>query len=140
MRFLKWSAAVLLSSLTLSGAQANSGLMTRFEEMKWVPIEGTPMELTILWGDRETGPYAMYLKMPAGFRVPEHAHTYDYRAVTMQGEWEHSFAGETKVLPAGSLVIQPGNAFHGDACVGETDCILLITQDGKGDAIFHSHE
>lgn len=132
------AATTLLSFMSATTAFADSGLMTAAKDIVWTPIEGTPMELSILWGDRDTGPYAMYLKMPGGFEVPEHAHTYEYQGLTIQGVWRHSFAGEAKNLPVGSHVVQPGNAFHGDACVSEEDCILFIYQDGKGDAIFHS--
>lgn len=139
MKFKTLAAAAATTLAFATSAFADNGLMTPFSEIQWAPIEGTPMELSILWGDRDTGPYAMYLKMPGGFEVPEHAHTYAYQGITIQGDWQHEFAGETKVLPVGSHVVQPGGAFHGDACVGETDCILLIIQDGKGDAIFHDH-
>ncbi len=131
-------AATSVAVVAATAAMADTGLMTTFDDIKWSPIEGTPMEVSILWGSRDTGPYAMYLKMPGGFEVPEHAHTYAYEGITIQGEWKHSFAGESKVLPVGSRVVQPGNAFHGDACVSTEDCVLFIYQDGKGDALFHS--
>lgn len=137
MRMLKLAAAALFSFMTSTAAVADTGLMTKFDDIKWTPIEGTPMSLSVLWGSRETGPYAMFLKIPAGFAVPEHAHTYAYEGITIQGMWRHGFGGETKILPVGSHVVQPGNAFHDDACVGERDCVLFIYQDGKGDAIFH---
>jgi anti-sigma factor ChrR (cupin superfamily) len=130
--------AAALMAVTTTAASADTGLMTKLENIEWTAIEGTPMALSILWGDRDTGPYAMYLKMPGGFVVPEHAHTYAYEGITIQGDWQHNFAGDTKVLPVGSRVVQPGNAFHGDACVSEEECVLFIFQDGKGDAIFHS--
>lgn len=135
----KFCTVVAASVISASAAVADTGLMTKFNDIQWTEIEGTPMSLSILWGDRDTGPYAMYLKMPGGFEVPEHAHSYAYEGITIQGEWQHSFAGETKILPVGSRVTQPGNAFHGDACVSAEDCILFIFQDGKGDAIFDEH-
>lgn len=138
MGFLKLAAAAAVSFAAATAAVADTGLMTKFDDIQWTAIEGTPMSLSILWGDRDSGPYAMYLKMPGGFAVPDHAHTYAYEGITIQGEWQHSFAGETKDLPVGSRVTQPGNAFHGDACVSVEDCVLFIYQDGKGDAIFHS--
>lgn len=137
MGISKLATAVSVAMIAATSALADTGLMTKFQDISWTPIEGTPMSLSVLWGDRDTGPYAMYLKMPGGFAVPDHAHTYAYDGITIQGEWQHSFAGETKVLPVGSVVNQPGGAFHGDACVSTEDCILLIIQDGKGDAIFH---
>ncbi|WP_282153455.1 cupin domain-containing protein [Ruegeria atlantica] len=139
MGFFKLAAAAVVSTVAATAAVADTGLMTKFDDIKWIDIEGTPLSLSILWGNRDTGPYAMYLRLPGGYEGVEHAHTYEYEGITIQGEWQHSFAGETKVLPVGSRVTQPGNAFHSDACVSEEDCILFIFQDGKGDAIFHDH-
>lgn len=137
-KFLKSvGLATILASSIIGGVNAESGLMRSFDQLQWSQIGDTPMSFSIIWGDRNTGPYAMYLKMPGGgFVAGEHAHTYAYQALTIQGEWEHEFAGEKKVLPVGSHVFQPGNAFHGDACVSKEDCILFIYQDGKGDALF----
>lgn len=131
-----------LALCTVAGASADTGLMKKFEDFKWTSIPDTPLSFSIIWGDRNTGPYAMYLKLPGGgFSAGTHAHTYSYHGITIQGEWEHEFAGEKKVLPLGSYVNQPGNAFHGDRCVSKEDCVLLIIQDGKGDAIFpHEHK
>ncbi len=129
-------SSALLSIISFN-AMGDTGLMKTANELLWTPIGDSPMSLSIIWGNRDTGPYAMYLKIPGnGFVVGNHAHTYDYHGITIQGVWEHEFAGDKKQLPVSSYVFQPGNAFHRDACVSQEDCILLIQQDGKGDAIF----
>lgn len=139
MNIFKLAAATAVSFAVTTAAVADTGLMTKFDDIKWTNIEGTPLSLSILWGDRDTGPYAMYLRLPGGYKGVEHSHTFEYEGITIQGEWQHTFAGETKVLPVGSRVTQPGNAFHSDACVSDDDCILFVFQDGKGDAIFRDH-
>jgi anti-sigma factor ChrR (cupin superfamily) len=129
--------ATVLSSVVSVSAMADSGMMKPFDQMKWTAIGETGMSLSIIWGDRDSGPYAMYLKLPGNnYAVSSHAHTNDYRGITVQGVWQHEFAGEKKQLPVGSYVFQPGNEFHTDSCVSKEECILLIQQDGKGDAIF----
>ncbi|MGB1239126.1 MAG: cupin domain-containing protein [Pseudomonadales bacterium] len=127
---------VLCGVIASTAAIADSGLMTQLDDRKWTQINGTPMSFSMIWGDRDTGPYAMYLKLPAGFSASEHAHTYSYRGITLQGQWQHSYAGERKTLGPGGYVFQPGNAWHADSCTGKQDCILMIQQDGKGDAHF----
>ena len=113
------------------------GTMSPSSQMEWKELSpGSPVSMTMLWGDRNTGEYAMLLKLPAGFVAPIHAHTGDYDGVNLTGTWRHSFdGGEQKDLPPGSYVFQPGMGWHGDACVGSEDCILFIHQHVKGDFI-----
>ena len=114
-----------------------AGIMIPADQLAWKEISpGSPVKMAPLWGDRNTGEYAMLLKLPAGFVAPIHAHTGDYYAMNLTGTWRHSFdGGEQKDMPAGSYVFQPGMGFHGDACVGSEDCILFIHQHAKGDFI-----
>ena len=78
----------------------------------------------------------MLLKIPVGFEAGLHSHTGDYHAINVQGTWVHTLAdGQTKELPAGSYVMQPGVQNHNDVCKGPNDCILFIYQKVKGDFI-----
>ncbi|EBA15408.1 hypothetical protein RSK20926_00610 [Roseobacter sp. SK209-2-6] len=74
----KLVAAAAVSFAAATAAVADTGLMTKFDDIQWTPIEGTPMSLSNLWGDRDSWPCAMYLKMPDGFAVPDHANTYAF--------------------------------------------------------------
>ncbi|MGH8196234.1 MAG: DUF4437 domain-containing protein [Woeseiaceae bacterium] len=72
--------------------------------------------------------------IPGGFAAPIHSHTADYRAVVIEGTWTHWFdentKGEAVELRPGSYWTQPADKRHGDACVSETPCtILLINSD-----------
>jgi hypothetical protein len=120
-----------------AAGSASDGKMTEAGEMQWAETSpGSPLKLTILWGDRSKGEYAMLLKMPAGFTAPIHAHTGDYHGINLTGTWRHSFdGGEQRDLPPGSYVFQPGMGMHGDTCVGPEDCILFVHQHVKGDFI-----
>jgi hypothetical protein len=116
---------------------AKTGTMVPADQMEWRELNpGSPVKMTLLWGDRSTGEYAMLLKLPAGFVAPIHAHTGDYHGMNLKGTWHHSFdGGEEKDLPQGSYVFQPGMGWHGDSCIGPDDCILFIHQHVKGDFI-----
>jgi quercetin dioxygenase-like cupin family protein len=128
----------IVSSAFLQGyvvAAEHTGSMTAFNEIEWQPLGETPIQFSVLWGDRNQGENGTYLKLPAGLETGSHAHTHSYNGVTLQGIWQHEIDGQWKTLPVGSHVHQPGNAFHNDRCVGPTACVLLIQQDHKSDLL-----
>ncbi len=128
-----------VASYAAGAAQARQAVNTPASAIKWEPYApGTPLQIAVLWGDRAKGnDYGMLLKLPAGFEAGQHAHTGDYYAVNVQGNWVHTNAGSTAVpqLPPGSYVFQPGKQMHNDICKGTTDCILFIHQHAAGDFI-----
>ncbi|TPL46983.1 MULTISPECIES: DUF4437 domain-containing protein [unclassified Mesorhizobium] len=89
-----------------------------------------PQRLGPLWGERAKGPAGTLLKVPGNWHAPVHAHTADYRAVVIQGLWAHwqMDGGEaSKVeLPPGSYWTQKANEMHADACLSETECVILL--------------
>lgn len=127
------SAAAFVVCVSASGA--DKGGMTSTNELVWEPYAGGALQIAKLWGDREKGAYGMYLKAPAGFKAGSHMHTADYGGVSIQGTWVHTMNGETKELPIGSYIMQPGGQYHNDACKGPEECIWLLVQDAKGDFI-----
>lgn len=89
-----------------------------------------PQQLASLWGRRATGPAGTLLKVPAGFRAPIHAHTADYRAVVIEGRWSHwvpeTGEGEGIELLPGAYWTQKADQMHADACVSDTECVILL--------------
>jgi quercetin dioxygenase-like cupin family protein len=116
---------------------ADAGVMIPANEIVFVPsAAGSPILVAKLWGERDQGEYGMLIKIPAGFEAGLHAHTGDYHGINLQGIWVHTMGdGQTKELPPGSYVMQPGMQNHNDVCKGPEDCILLIHQRAKGDFI-----
>jgi quercetin dioxygenase-like cupin family protein len=115
---------------------AAQGGMTPADAIAFQPYApGMPIEIAVLWGDRNQGAYGMLVKLPPGFQVGSHAHTSDYYGMNIQGTWVHTMNGTTQELPPGSYVMQPGGEFHDDACKGPEGCVLLIIQNAKGDFI-----
>jgi hypothetical protein len=137
-----WLAVTLLAVTAAApdraGARQAKPTNTPLLSMRWVPYApGSPLQVAVLWGDRtKPVPYAMYLKMPAGFEAGRHTHTNDYHAVAVQGRWVHSNDDDRPhQLTAGGVAFQPGQQVHNDVCRGTTDCIILIYQTGPGDFI-----
>ncbi|MDX8522956.1 DUF4437 domain-containing protein [Mesorhizobium sp. MSK_1335] len=98
-----------------------------------VEAPGQPQRLGPLWGERAKGPAGTLVKVPGNWRAPVHAHTADYRAVVIKGLWAHwqMQGGEaTKVvLPAGSYWTQKADEMHDDACLSDTECVILLINE-----------
>ena len=130
-------ALLAAAGLAYTGAHKDHGSMIALDEVEWIEIEGTPVTVAVLRGDPRTGAHVRLVKLPAGFVVPNHAHTGDYHGVNLTGTWRHTFleTGEVRELPPGSYVFQPGGEMHGDACIGPEDCILMLQQSVAADFI-----
>jgi hypothetical protein len=108
-------------------------------DLKWEAlVPGSPVKMSVLWGDYKKGPVGMLLKQPGGYDSGMHSHASDYYAVLVQGTWIHTVEGDSsapKELTSGSYVMQPAQQFHNDKCKGPEDCIVYIHQLGKADFI-----
>lgn len=92
-----------------------------------------PQRLGPLWGERAKGPAGTLLKVPGNWRAPVHAHTADYRAVVIQGPWarwrvDGGEATKVELLP-GSYWTQKANEMHDDACLSDSECVILLIND-----------
>jgi quercetin dioxygenase-like cupin family protein len=131
------TALVTAMGIGYAAGQAQQGQVLGADEMQWQSAgAGSPLSVAVLWGNPGEGEHGRLLKLPAGFDAPVHAHTGDYHGINLTGTWRHYFdGGESKDLPPGSYVFQPGNQMHGDACIGDEDCILFLYQKEKADFI-----
>jgi quercetin dioxygenase-like cupin family protein len=112
-------------------AQDSGEALLPAESIPWaVEAPGQPQRLGKLWGERSTGPAGTLLKVPGGFVAPIHSHTADYRAVVVEGAWKHWFdenaEGAAVELRPGSYWTQAADKWHGDACVSEIPCTILL--------------
>ena len=122
-------------------AKAKVATYTPVSELKWAPLDPSAgakgPQIAALWGDPNKGAHGSLLKLPAGMTSPMHTHTADYNAVEILGTSQHWGANESqataKKLPPGSAWFIPGKMAHVSACVGNTDCLLFITQTKKLD-------
>ena len=137
------AGAALLATLpvaALAGSHAMGSNLVMFDDLEWMPMaEGSPAEISILWGDPATGPVGLLLRTPPGFEAPPHWHSSDYHAVVLQGLHKHWVEGED---PASAPVLGPGSYFsqvreqvHGDANAGDETMIGVVIFDGPLDSI-----
>ena len=108
-------------------------------DLKWEALApGSPVKMSVLWGDHKKGPFGMLLKQPGGSESGMHTHASDYHAVLVQGTWIHTVEGDSsapKELTPGSYVMQPAGQYHIEKFKGSEDCIVYIHQLGKADFI-----
>ena len=136
------AALAVTAGLGYAAGHKDRGAMSALDEVEWIPRANSPVEVAVLAGDPATGPHIRLVKLPAGFVVPDHAHTGDYHGVNLTGTWKHTFleTGESRELPPGSFVFQPGGEMHGDACIGPEDCIIMLSQLVAADFILPSND
>ncbi len=129
------AGAALLAGAFVSGAAAAEVPSRGFDAIEWEA--GPPgLHFGLLWGDWNTGPYSMIVRIEAGRAAPRHRHTTDYHGVSIQGSWVHtSNDGVEHVVTPGSYSFQAGGENHDDRCRGPEDCLILIHMQGPRDFI-----
>ena len=66
-----------------------------------------------------------YWKVDEGAVMPEHSHPHEQVASVVEGRFELTLAGETRVLDSGSAAVIPSNTLHGGKAL--TNCRLIDT-------------
>jgi len=64
-----------------------------------------------------------YWHAEAGAALPEHSHPHEQIANVLEGEFELTVAGESRVLVPGQVAVIPGDVPHSGRAI--TDCRLL---------------
>jgi quercetin dioxygenase-like cupin family protein len=114
--------------------------LTAYEDLSFAPLaEGSPVEVAMLWGNPETGPAAILVRFPEGYKEPWHSHTTTYHSVLIKGEFQtRSKEGEiteSDVYGPGSYAIQPGGAVHAEVNAGAGELVALVYFDGPVDFV-----
>jgi anti-sigma factor ChrR (cupin superfamily) len=107
-------------------------------EMKWVDLDpvGAPgVKVADLWGNHASGAFGALLKLPAGFAVPLHTHTYDMKVVIVSGTYIQVPEGKPEFrLGPGSYFLQPGGNYrHTTTCDKASECVFLVDSKGPFD-------
>jgi quercetin dioxygenase-like cupin family protein len=125
--------------LILSAAGVAGMTVTAIEDAKFTPVNPQRpqgAQMAVLWGDPNTGPSAMLLRIDNGAGAM-HVHSADYQCVILEGTMQHWEQGQSqtqaKLLRPGSHWFQPGNVAHSDACVTE-QCLMYVQWAGPRDA------
>jgi hypothetical protein len=91
-----------------------------------------PQRLGPLWGERAKGPAGTLLKVPGNWRAGSRAHCRLPRSghPGPVGALADGWRRATKVeLPPGSYWTQKANEMHDDACLSNTECVILLIND-----------
>ncbi|MBI2993806.1 MAG: cupin domain-containing protein [Gammaproteobacteria bacterium] len=143
-KFLVPITVVLLSALTGGTAcvfaqeplHAGGFISFKPADIKWVSSTAMPgLSAAKLIGDPEQpGPYVMRARFAPGVMTPPHTHTADRYVVVISGTWyvgtsENFDPGNTRGLPAGSLMKHPAGAVHYD---GAKDEEVVVQISGMG--------
>ena len=108
------------------------------DDMKWTDLDpkGAPgVKVADLWGNHGKGAFGALFKLPAGFAVPLHTHTYDMKVVIMSGTYIQSPEGKPEFrLGPGSYFMQPGGNYrHVTSCDPSAECVFFVESRGPFD-------
>jgi hypothetical protein len=105
-------------------------------KLKYFKTGNGPLEAAPAYGDLFHGEHGTFIKLPAGFISPAHAHSEDYHANVISGIVANGAPGSKMVqLPVGSYYFQKGGESHITKCLSANECILFLSQPGKFDYI-----
>jgi anti-sigma factor ChrR (cupin superfamily) len=119
-------------------AAASQPIFTPAADLKWTDLDpkGAPgVKVADLWGDHTKGAFGAYLKLPAGFAVPLHTHTYAMKVIFLSGTYIQAPEGKPEVrLGPGSYMMQPGGNYrHTTSCDKAADCVFFVESSGPFD-------
>ena len=107
-------------------------------DLKWTDLDpkGAPgVKVADLWGNHAKGAFGAYLKLPAGFAVPLHTHTYAMKVIFLSGTYIQAPEGKPEVrLGPGSYMMQPGGNYrHTTSCDKASECVFFVESSGPFD-------
>jgi anti-sigma factor ChrR (cupin superfamily) len=107
-------------------------------DLRWTDLDpkGAPgVKVANVWGNSAKGAFGAFFKLPAGFAVPLHTHTYDMKVVIVSGTYIQVPEGKPEFrLGPGSYFMQPGGNYrHTTSCGTDADCVFFVESKGKFD-------
>ena len=86
-------------------------------------------------GRGKTGGFGAIIQLPAGFAVPLHTHTFDYKVVIVSGTYIQVPQGKPEFrIGPGSYFMQPGGNYrHTTSCDKASPCVFFLESKGKFD-------
>jgi hypothetical protein len=130
--------ALTASAFTaLAALAAETSISVPVTELKFGDAGIGPLKVAPGFGDLGKGAHGTFVKFPAGFASPLHAHSDDYSGVVISGVLanESSATAKERPLAPGSYWFQKGKANHVTKCLSANECVFFITQPGKFDFI-----
>ena len=120
---------------------ANTPLAIKVDDpsLQWGPcpqLFPQGCRLTVLRGDPAKPGADLFLQVPAGYRIPPHAHTSAERMVLVTGELEVQYQGRSAVvLQTGQYAYGPAKVPHAAQCRSQESCTLFIAFDTEVDVL-----
>jgi hypothetical protein len=107
-------------------------------ELKWGDLDpqGAPgVKIADVWGNHAAGAFGAFIQLPAGFAVPLHTHTFDYKVVIVSGTYIQAPEGKPEFrIGPGSYFMQPGGTYkHTTSCDKASPCVFFLESKGKFD-------
>lgn len=107
-------------------------------DVKWTDVDpaGAPgVKVADLWGNHAKGAFGALFRLPAGFAVPLHTHSYDMRVVIVSGTYVQAPEGKPEFrLGPGSYFLQPGDDYrHTTSCDPKSECVFFVESTGPFD-------
>jgi beta-alanine degradation protein BauB len=133
-RLLALAAGMLAA---FAAAAAETSVSVPVTDLKFTEAGIGPLKVAPGYGDLGKGAHGTFVKFPAGFVSPLHAHSDDYSGVVISGVLANEASASVKERPLapGSYWFQRGKANHVTKCLSANECVFFITQPGKFDFI-----
>ena len=105
-------------------------------DLKWADVPDSPgAKIAPAQGDPGKGASHFFIKLPAGFSVPQHHHSPDHYVMVMAGTIVFNVAGQDHTLPPGSYFSFTGKMKHTTRCAEGAECVLFADSRGKWDVV-----
>lgn len=145
---MKAKCILLLAGVALAacGPSAPTGeqaltLAAADPALKWgacPPVFPAGCEIAVLHGDPTKPGADIFLRVPAQYVIPPHAHTSAERMILVTGELRVTYKGQAPAtLAAGSYAYGPAKLPHKAECLSAEPCTLFIAFDSAVDALLH---
>lgn len=111
-------------------ADASTQIVMASTEIDYAPMDpaqpnGTAVKM--IHGDRSTGPWMAFAKVPSGTTAPKPMHSGHYTGVLISGEFPH---GVERAMTPGSYWTEGNGQPHITGCNEGNDCIFFISMNG----------
>ncbi len=139
---LLFVTTLLASMFTFAGEPAGEpalAIRPDAASLQWgpcPPIFAQGCEIAVLHGNPAEPNADVWLRVPAGFKLPPHTHSSAERMVLSSGKLEVRYENQQKVvLKKGDYAFGPAKRPHEAHCVGRSACTLFIAFEGPVDAL-----
>lgn len=103
----------------------------------WTPGEkmGLPKgaQMALIGMDPMSTGLTVYIKVPAGWKMPMHTHLHHEYLTLVSGKATASSGGKTHALLPGSYNVTPPKAPHDLACDAGAECVFIVRRNGPAD-------